>query len=278
MAGPSVTTCLTSTIDVADDGALPTEFRIFAPGVNETSKGKFIFDSESAASVLKAYALGEIDLMIDLNHDSLDENAETRREDARDARGWFKLALRPDGSLWAVDVRWTPDGADRLRQKKQRYISPAFAESKHLGLEDDGRPRELVNVAICAMPATYNAPALVAAARLTVASMQEKSTAVQAALRQKYPDDANGCNNVYVCDLYDATAVFEKEGLYYQIGYTYAQGVATITGDPLQVVRTYAPAQKSNALTSAKRKACQDVTSALVKASKTKVQKAKHGS
>lgn len=136
----------------------PSEFLIFRPGLNPNTNGPpALFDAEAATAVMAAYERNGVDLMIDLNHESLDAPL---RADSKDARGWFKLSLRPDGSLWAVDVRWTPDGARRLTEKTQRYISPAFSA-------DDATERvlELVNVAICAMPAAYDAPALVAAAR-----------------------------------------------------------------------------------------------------------------
>jgi hypothetical protein len=154
-------------LDVGAGDPLPTEFRIFAAGWNETTKGRALFDAEAAASVMAAYTAHGVDLVIDLNHDSLDRNALAMRADASDARGWFKLELRA-GELWAVDVRWTPDGERRLREKTQRYISPAFAESKHLGMPDDARPRKLANAALCAAPATHNAPALVAASASAV--------------------------------------------------------------------------------------------------------------
>lgn len=138
-----------------DGDSLPTEFRIFAAGVNDTSKGPSLFDADAAKAVMAAYQKHGVDLMIDLEHESLDETP--ARADSRDARGWAKLELR-NGELWAVDVKWTPDGAERLRSKKQRYISPAFYQN-----EDTGRVEEVLNVAICAMPATHGIAPLVAA-------------------------------------------------------------------------------------------------------------------
>lgn len=137
--------------------SLPTEFRLFKAGWNETSKGRFLFDSEAAASVMARYRRGGVDLMIDLEHGSLDAPT---RADSADARGWFKLALR-NGELWAVSVTWTPDGARRLSERTQRYISPAF----NVGLETS-RITEILNAAIVTMPATYGASA-VAASRFT---------------------------------------------------------------------------------------------------------------
>lgn len=137
---------------------LPSEFRIFASGNNPSSKGLTIFDAVAAQAVMSAYQRQGVDYTIDLEHLSLE--GDSSRPDAADARGWFKLELR-NGELWAVDVRWTPDGERRLREKTQRYISPAFYQ------DEKGRAVELINVALVAMPATYNAPALVAASKLS---------------------------------------------------------------------------------------------------------------
>lgn len=127
---------------------------------------------------MAVYTRAGVDLPIDLEHESLDIPL---RSDSRDARGWFKLEIR-NGELWAVNVRWTPDGARRLSEKTQRYISPAFYT------DEEGRVVELINVALCAMPATYEAPPLVAskgrirvplAARIRAATIlreYEKST------------------------------------------------------------------------------------------------------
>lgn len=132
----------------------PAAFRLFAAGWNATEKGEFLFDAEAASAVMSAYEAHGVDRMIDLEHLSLDP--ESRHFDP-DARGWCKLELR-DGELWAVDVRWTPDGAARLAEKRQRYVSPAFDYDR-----ESRRVTRIVNVAITALPATHGTPALVAA-------------------------------------------------------------------------------------------------------------------
>lgn len=132
----------------------PKEFRIFKRGMNETSKGELLFDDKAAVIIMAEFKKRGRDYPIDLEHLSIDQ--ENPAYDP-DARGWFKLALR-NGELWAVDVRWAPDGKQRLRNLTQRYVSP-FIEVE----EDTGRVVSLFNVAICAAPATYDAPALVAA-------------------------------------------------------------------------------------------------------------------
>lgn len=136
----------------------PTEFRIFRAGKNETSKGTFVFDEAAARAVMADYEKHGADVMLDLEHMSIDDNA---RNWDPDARGWCKLELR-GGELWAVDVKWTDDGAARLRAKTQRYISPAFAVD-----QKTKRITKILNIAICAMPATHQLEPLVAATERT---------------------------------------------------------------------------------------------------------------
>lgn len=137
------------------DGKLPAAFRVFRRGVNPTSKGDLLFDDVSARNVMAAFARSGVDLAIDLNHDSVDPAALAARADSSDARGWAKLELR-DGELWAVGVTWTEDGQERLRKRKQRYISP------YVSYDDDRRVMEVHNLALVSQPSTHGAQALVA--------------------------------------------------------------------------------------------------------------------
>lgn len=138
-------------------GTLPTSFRLFQSGWNTTTHGDFLFDEEAARSVMAAYREHGVDLAIDLEHQMLDDEP-SPDPTAKDARGWCRLELRSDGSLYAVDVRWTPDGAARLTARTQRYVSPAFLVD-----QQTNRIVEVINVAIVAMPATHDTPALIAA-------------------------------------------------------------------------------------------------------------------
>jgi hypothetical protein len=145
---------------IGSEGKLPVEFRIFRAGVNDTTQGPIVFDADAAEAVMAAYAQHGVDLVIDLAHDSIDEQARVHRNDADDARGWCRLELRDGPELWAVGVTWTPDGARRLTERTQRYISPVvFIDT------ETNRALEVFNLALCSMPATHNAAPLVAARR-----------------------------------------------------------------------------------------------------------------
>ena len=139
---------------------LPTEVRLFAAGWNETSKGEFLFDDAAAESVMAAFERHGVDVQIDLEHLSVaaaEVSGDGRNFDP-DARGWCRLELR-DGALWAVGISWTPDGTQRLRERRQRYFSPAFET------DDNERIVEIYNIAMTANPATHDAVPLVASRR-----------------------------------------------------------------------------------------------------------------
>lgn len=142
----------------------PKEFRIFRSGVNRTEKGDFTFDAKSARDIMEAFKKRGVDGQIDLEHLSNDDEHPNYDPDAR---GAYQLEMR-GGDLWAVDVSWTPDGERRIREKRQRYISPTFYVDKNK------RITGLHNIAICANPATHNIAPLIAASKksgLTIAAL-----------------------------------------------------------------------------------------------------------
>lgn len=144
----------TRTLTIAlPDGELPTEFRIFKAGQNPTRNGySVLFDDAAAAATMAAQAEHAVDLAIDLEHLSTDPDA---RHYQPDALGWCRLEVR-SGELWAVGVSWTPDGAARLTERRQRFVSPTFY------LDADMRLTRVVSIALTAQPATDAALPLVA--------------------------------------------------------------------------------------------------------------------
>ncbi len=137
----------------------PSEFRIFASGPNETTKGTFVFDEAAATSVLSEYQAHGIDLMLDYDHASLGTGIDPALSGK--AAGWFNLEVR-GGELWAVNVRWTPPAAEALRRKEWRFMSPAFST------DDAGHITSVLNVAITNLPATRRLQPLMAATRIAL--------------------------------------------------------------------------------------------------------------
>jgi len=155
--------------------APPAEFRVFKAGLNPTENGySVLFDAAAAASVLEAAKTWGVEMMIDLEHESLTGDPAVRA-DQKDARGWFQLEVR-NGELWAVNVRWTPDGQRRLTEKTQRYVSPAFATEAVEGQPGVERIVAVQNIALTAMPATRSAAPLVAAKRAPLARRVARDT------------------------------------------------------------------------------------------------------
>ena len=231
---------LRASLSIAVDGDAPArELRIFSAGWNKTEKGSFLFDAAAAKAVMTAYEKHGVDRMIDLEHLSLDEEAPHFDPDAR---GWTKLELR-NGELWAVNLSWTPDGMARLQSKTQRYLSPTFAWEKKTR-----RVQWIHNIALTAIPATHDAQPLIAAsvrdARTSLSagpSLDDIRSAVQAALDDLYPtSETDPSDGAWVCDLYDATAVYQSEGKFFEVPYTFDGSIATL-GSPVEVRRVYQP-------------------------------------
>lgn len=146
----------------ASGDTLPSEFLLFAAGENpnynseKQGEAQPIFTPRSAEALQNQAARKGSDYFLDLEHSSM----RTRAPGSTDAMAWFRLETRPDGSCWAVAVRWTPEGARRLRAASQRYVSPVFYFDR-----ETGEVTEFVGCALTSDPATYDAAPLVAASR-----------------------------------------------------------------------------------------------------------------
>ncbi len=139
--------------DSGEKGDCPSEFCIFRLGNNETTKGDYEFDEESAAAVMRNAASYGNKLTIDYEHQALSDPPVKAP-----AAGRYSLEMRDDG-LYAVNVQWTPDAKKHLSDKEYLYYSPAFLK------DEKGRPSRLLNVALTNLPATKNMTALVAASQ-----------------------------------------------------------------------------------------------------------------
>jgi len=75
-------------------------------------------------------------------------------------------------------------------------------------------------------------------------SLDEVRRAVGVALDDAYPKDttsSSGAPYNWVEDLYPDAAIFSRDGVLQQVGYTYANGSATLDGNCVPVMRTYVP-------------------------------------
>lgn len=146
----------------------PNEFRLFKRGINQTTKGAYLYDNVAESSIMESYAASPTypDLMIDFGHDSLKTSGPIERHESA---AWFCLEPR-NGELWATNIRWVDDIADKIRAKKYRFYSPAFTASA----DEPKRPIRLINCAITNLPATIGLQPLVAASELENSTMLPK--------------------------------------------------------------------------------------------------------
>jgi hypothetical protein len=145
-------------LNAAEGDEPAREVRLYHYGWNDDTTGSLLFNEEAARLVMAAFKRKQVDGMVDLEHMSLDDTAPNY--DA-DARGSYKLEVRKDAKgkpeLWAV-IDWAPEGEQRIREKRQRYLSPVVFFDK-----DTKRIARIFNIALCANPATHGAQPLIAA-------------------------------------------------------------------------------------------------------------------
>jgi hypothetical protein len=154
------------------EGEPPHRILLLRMGNNPSTQGDFVLDESAVADVLadwKTHAAGnDHPGMIDLEHLSLDPTAPNFDPDSR---AWYELAGDATG-IWLDSIKWTPDGEARLREKRQRYLSPTIVYDTATR-----RIRKLINVALTALPALHGAPELIAA-RKGVTMAQDSSKAM----------------------------------------------------------------------------------------------------
>lgn len=136
------------------EGEPPTELRVLANGVTETTKGPVLFDKKAGELVLAAYAEHGQDLLpFDVGHGMFNPFSPP---DGHKAAGWFRPEVRSDG-LWASDIEWTEMGDAALRKREFRFFSPALLQER-----SSGRISQLLNIALTNLPATKGQRPLVA--------------------------------------------------------------------------------------------------------------------
>lgn len=119
----------------------PSEIRLFKTGVNESTKGDFIYNPERAEEIIAS--LNGIQPGIDIAHLSLSDSS---NPDSYAYFGWYDLEAREDG-LYATNIEWTEDGKRYVEEDKFRYFSPAF------DTDENGEIVEFINFSLTNTPA-----------------------------------------------------------------------------------------------------------------------------
>jgi hypothetical protein len=145
--------------------APPVELRLFRDGWNDTTKGRFLLDADSAALILRSFAEHGVELAMDFDHGTFAPAGAKR-----DVPGYIgALEYRAGDGLYATRVRWTDVGLKAITPGRDangnstlpeyRYLSPAIrfdAESRRI--------TSIEPVALVTWPATKNQPPIVMAA------------------------------------------------------------------------------------------------------------------
>lgn len=107
------------------EGAAPNEVMLVPPGKVVIGRDGREYLNNDPAGIVNYFTNREVDLPFDWLHST--ELKAPRGEEAP-ASGWGKfgtMAARPDGSIW-INVEWTPRGAEAVKNREYRYISPVY--------------------------------------------------------------------------------------------------------------------------------------------------------
>ena len=125
----------------------PERILVVPWGEVDSEAGGFIVDAESAAAVIEAFNRHGTDLPIDLEHQTLGGEY-TSPTGAAPAVGWItSLDVVANEGIYA-NVEWTAVGAEYVKSKQYRYLSPVTLVRKR-----DRRMVALHSVALTNTPA-----------------------------------------------------------------------------------------------------------------------------
>lgn len=109
---------------------VPESISILPLGHVVSSKGEFDVDEESFRAIQDGIAARGVDTVIDYEHQTLGTGEAP-------AAGWVKSLKLEDGCIKAI-VEWTARGAEYLRNREYRYLSPVInvrkSDNKVIGL------------------------------------------------------------------------------------------------------------------------------------------------
>ena len=119
---------------------VPETISVLPIGHVISSKGEFDVDEESFRAMKAQIAQRGVDLVVDYEHKNL-------KAHEAPAAGWVKELKLEDGCIKAV-VEWTTRGAEYLKNREYRYLSPVVSVRKA-----DGKATGLHSLALTNTPA-----------------------------------------------------------------------------------------------------------------------------
>ena len=102
---------------------VPDLIAVIPKGHVESRKGDFIVDDESFRMINNQFLGRRLDLVIDYEHQTL-------HDVQAPAAGWITELINGDDAIMAK-VNWTPKGAEYLKNKEYRYLSPVIITRKN---------------------------------------------------------------------------------------------------------------------------------------------------
>jgi phage I-like protein len=137
--------------------ALPSEMRLFQRST-PTTKGVFLFDEASAASVAAAFSRLGRELSFDFEHSSVLAPFSPNPAEAGKSAGTFRVECK-QGGCWATALRFTARARDMILGREYRWLSPTFmVEDKTL------RVTEIIGCALTNNPSTLSPQPIVLSA------------------------------------------------------------------------------------------------------------------
>jgi len=106
-------------------GEVPTEVMLVPPGTVVKGRDGREYLNNDPAAIITWFANREVDLTFDWLHAT---ELKAPKGDEAPASGWGKfgtMAAKADGSVW-INVEWTPRGAEAIKNREYRYISPVY--------------------------------------------------------------------------------------------------------------------------------------------------------
>lgn len=142
-------------VELDQDGNLPEWIPLVpkgdASGLVKSLDGREFKNSDPQA-VIDAFNADPRDLPLDWEHAT--EKVRPEEGGKAPAAAWIdRLKLRDGGEIWGHIKEWTPKGAESVRTKEYRYISPAFLFAKATKVITDIISAGLVNRPALDMPA-----------------------------------------------------------------------------------------------------------------------------
>lgn len=177
------------------------------------------------------------------------------------AQGWvLELDVRTGEAgleLWAL-TDWLEPARTYIRQGSYQWSSVAIWPDSHDAKTNKPIGTYLSSVAITNDPFIQGMQPLAASRRardLRKAdrgpSLNDLQRQLNEALEKRYPAAPGDFCGVYVCDVYDATCVFEWDGKYWELSYTFDGKTVALGAQPTEVERTYAPIASTTPATEA---------------------------